>query len=290
MIKDPDTGKRVSRSNPQEEWHRASVPELAIVSEDLFEQAQRRSMDRRTPHPSQQRRPRRILSGLLKCAACGSGMSVYGKDKSGRSRIRCTAAAENGTCPAPLTFYADIVERAVLSGLKAELRQPEVIAEWLRTYQSERKRLAREQDTRRGSIERRLGEVTREIDRLVDAIAKGHGDPAVLGPRSTALAQERTKLTAELSESSPQVVSLHPGALKRYEQQIAHLNIAITSGMQHGDTDAAQAVRELVDTVTVHRDPSKQGGVEVVIAGRLNALLGDEAFPNRVRGSVRPER
>ena len=37
--------------------------------------------------------------------------------------------------------------------------------------------------------------------------------------------------------------------------------------------------------MTVHRDPSKPGGVEVVIAGQLNTLLGEDAFPNRVKGS-----
>jgi hypothetical protein len=59
----------------------------------------------------------------------------------------------------------------------------------------------------------------------------------------------------------------------------------LTRGIQDGDTEATQAIRELVDTVTVQRDPSKRGGLEVVIAGRLNALLGDEAFPNGVKGS-----
>jgi site-specific DNA recombinase len=114
-------------------------------------------------------------------------MSANGKDKSGRIRIRCTAAAENGTCPDPATFYLDTVERAVLTGLSAELRHPQVIAEWIRTYHAERKRLASKEGARRAGIERRIGEISREVERLVDAIAKGHGDPAVLGPRSTEL-------------------------------------------------------------------------------------------------------
>jgi hypothetical protein len=84
-------------------------------------------------------------------------------------------------CPDPTTFYLDTIERAVLSGLKVELLQPQILAEWLRTYHAERKRLARKQDAWRGNSQRRIGEVTREIDRLADAIAKGHGDPAVLG-------------------------------------------------------------------------------------------------------------
>lgn len=170
MIKDPDTGHRVSRPNPRCEWQSANVPELAIISRELFQAAQQRKEARGTTHPSQQRRPRHIPSGLLRCGACGSGMSTNGKDKSGRVRIRCSAATESGTCPDPKTFYLETVERAVLSGLSAELRHPRVIAEYVKTYHEERKRLAREYDVKRSRIERRLGEVSREIARLVDGI------------------------------------------------------------------------------------------------------------------------
>jgi site-specific DNA recombinase len=41
----------------------------------------------------------------------------------------------------------------------------------------------------------------------------------------------------------------------------------------------------LIETVTVFRDPSRLGGVEVEIAGRLSALLGEKAFPNGVKAS-----
>ncbi len=43
-------------------------------------------------------------------------------------------------------------------------------------------------------------------------------------------------------------------------------------------------MRDLVETVTVFRDPSKSGGVQVEIAGRLTALLGKQAYPNGVKG------
>src|SRR5690606_7208080 len=70
-------------------------------------------------------------------------MSTSGKDKSGRVRIRCSAAKESGTCPDPKTFYLDTIEKAVLDGLGSELRHLQVIAEYVRTYQAERKRLPR---------------------------------------------------------------------------------------------------------------------------------------------------
>jgi hypothetical protein len=63
------------------------------------------------------------------------------------------------------------------------MRHPRVIAEYVRTYHEERKRLSATAQAKRAHLELRLGELNREIDRLVDAIAKGHGNPAVLGPR-----------------------------------------------------------------------------------------------------------
>ena len=166
------------------------------------------------------------------------------------------------------------------------MRHPKVIAEYVRTYHDERKRLSAKANAKRAHLDLRLGELNREIDRLVDAIAKGHGNPAVLGPRSSALNEERKLIAMELNVE-PAVnyaISLHPAVLARYEQQLAHLQDALSKGINAGDSDAAVAIRDLVETVTVFRDPSRPGGVTVEIAGRLNALLGEQAYPNKVRG------
>lgn len=286
MVKDPDTGRRISRPNAESDWQATDVPALAIVSRELFEDVQKRKKARSVTHPSQQRRPRHILSGLLKCGACGAGMASNGKDRSGRIRIRCSAATESGTCPDPKTFYLETVEAAVLNGLTTELRHPDVIAEYVRTYHAERKRLAADADRKRARLERRLGELNREIDRLVDAIAKGLGDPAVLGPRSTFLDGERKAVAAELAEATPttEAVALHPAMLARYEQQLTRLSAALAEGVSDGDTECSEAIRDLVETVTVFRDGTRPGGVQVEILGRLTALLGEQAFPNRVKG------
>jgi hypothetical protein len=180
----------------------------------------------------------------------------------------------------------ETVENAVLAGLHAEMRDPRVIAEYVRTYHEERKRLATQADAKRARLDRRLGELNREIGRLVDAIAKGQGDPAVLGPRSTELNEERKRIAAELMVEPPpaEVVALHPMVLARYEQQLVELRDALSKGIRAGDSEAAEAIRELIETVTVFRDHSRLGGVTVEITGRLNALLGEQAYPNRIRG------
>ncbi|MDN3720363.1 recombinase family protein [Roseibium salinum] len=152
MVKDPDTGRRLSRPNPKDEWQSVEVPELAIVQRELFDKAQARKRERRLVAPHHQRRPRHMLSGLLRCGACGSGMSTSGKDKSGRIRIRCSSARESGTCPDPKTFYLDTVESAVLSGLRKEMKDPRVLAEYVKAYHEERKRLAADADAKTSSV------------------------------------------------------------------------------------------------------------------------------------------
>ncbi len=67
MVKDPDTGKRVSRANPPEEWKREKVPALAIVEQSLFEAVQARKRDRSHEAPQRQREARATC-----CQACSN--------------------------------------------------------------------------------------------------------------------------------------------------------------------------------------------------------------------------
>jgi site-specific DNA recombinase len=212
-------------------------------------------------------------------------MASYGKDPTGRIRIRCSAARESGTCSDPKSFYLDTVENAVVAGLKSELQHPAVITEYVKAYHEERKRLASRSIENRSRLERWLGELDREIKRLVDAIAKGLGDPVLLGPRSTALNEERKQVRAELTTvpETPNVVALHPAALARYEEQLERLQKALAAGIASGDSEGALAMHGLVETVTVFRDPANTKGVMVEITGRLNALLGEATYPNGVR-------
>ena len=62
------------------------------------------------------------------------------------------------------------------------------------------------------------------------------------------------------------------------------LQEALSKGVRARDSDPAEAIRDLVETVTVSRDPSRTGGVAVEIVGRLSARLGDAAYPNKVKG------
>ena len=120
MLKDPETGKRISRPNPESEWHRAEVPNLQIVTPEQFDRVARIWRERRVLTASFRRKPRRLLSGLLRCAVCGGGMSIKGKDRGG-TRVICTQFHNAKTCDNNRTYYLSPIEDIVLLGLKKHL-------------------------------------------------------------------------------------------------------------------------------------------------------------------------
>jgi site-specific DNA recombinase len=131
MIKDPDSGKRVSRNNPPSEWMRVAASHLAIVDVDIFQLAQERKQVRSHAHPGMRRAPKHLFSGLLKCNCCGGGMSIKDRDH-GRTRIICTRSKESGTCNNRRAFYMDQIERRIATGLRSRLGSSEAITEFSR--------------------------------------------------------------------------------------------------------------------------------------------------------------
>ena len=96
FIKDPNTGKRVSRLNPTSEWMSRGVPQLRIVPEDIWTAA--KSRQQHTRHAVKTagaigvaKRPQYLFSGLTKCGVCGAGFIMTGKH-----RLGCFGARDQG--------------------------------------------------------------------------------------------------------------------------------------------------------------------------------------------------
>ena len=72
-VKDPDTGKRVSRPNPESEWLIREVPELRIVGDALWQAVKDKQtvLEERSPAFWGKRRAPNLFSFLLKCGECG---------------------------------------------------------------------------------------------------------------------------------------------------------------------------------------------------------------------------
>jgi site-specific DNA recombinase len=293
MIKDPVTRKRLSRPNPKDQYKTVEAPHLRIVDDATFKAAQAVKLNRRhnaTPETVQKARsPKRIFSGLIKCGCCGGGMSSNGADRKG-VRIQCSTYKESGSCTNSRRVYVDDIEALAIKGLRQHLAHPEVITGYVVAYNEERKRLKKEASQERVRADRRLGEIEREIKRIVDFIVKGTATDALI-PRMNELEAERKTLAAKLEEAkeADNVIALHPKALDRYKRAVREL----ADEFKHGTPTEFATIRELVTAIVLHASPSRPGGagskanaeddrsVRIDIKGRLAALCGNPAlFPN----------
>ena len=104
-----------------------------------------------------------------------------------------------------------------------------------------------------------------EIGRLVDAIAKGAGRYRCAGSEID-VAEQRAQDDQGGTRRVPppaEPIALHPTILARYEQQLERLQESLASCVEARDREAAQTMRDWIQSVTVLRDDSKQGGVIV---------------------------
>ena len=284
MLKDPDTGKRISRTNPRSAWQRAEVPEYRIIDADLWQRVQA-MIEPKNEAPAvraRQKRPVRPLSGLIRCGACGSGMAVHGRDKSGRVRIQCSRHVNSRTCPAPKSWYLDTVEGAVFGLLRDELTRPDLLQLYVDTYNARRAELVAAEGQSRARIERRIATLESQIDRLVAFIADGIGDTARIGQEYADRCTELTEARASLAAEPPSLtnISLHPQALQSYRRMIATLANGQSPDGQDRAPQTLAAIRRLIDSVTVSQ--AADGQMSVAIEGQLWHLL-HAPTPTRIR-------
>jgi site-specific DNA recombinase len=211
-----------------------------------------------------------------------SGMSVHDRDKTGKTRIRCSAARENGSCSNRRIFYLQDVEEAVLRGMTEELKDTRLIETYVRAYNEERKRLAATAISRRTRIERRCDRLEAERQRAIDMLIKGvlreeEGRARLDELRGQVLEAER-----ELSqvEETPQIIALHPATLGSYIATVDRLASVLTehSAAEDDRGSLVSTFRALVYSVTVHPKAPREG-FQVEVKGKLAALIGGEAFP-----------
>jgi site-specific DNA recombinase len=285
MVKNPSTGKRLSRVNPESEWQTVDAPHLRIVDQSLFERVAERlesvgGIQAKHAPPS-----KRLLSGLLKCGCCSGGMTIIGADRSG-SRIQCSVHKESGSCENGARYYVAKIERLVIDALRTQLNEPDLIREYVKAYREERNRMERSARKQRGSLEREHAKVKTEIHRIVEAIAKGtiDDDDALLNP----LRADRKRIEAELAnaDSHTNVVELHPQAVQRFKENLEDLAAILTDRDAIRDLALIGSFRSLVEAVVVQ--PRKAGEeYEVRIRGHLAALMGLEVSALQMVAALR---
>lgn len=239
--KHPDTGARSSVLNPPEQWVREDVPDLRILPDDLWARAQAAIRQYGGTDKVHTVRPKRVLSGLLKCRMCGGNMTLHG------GRYTCANARDRGTCDNRKIIAAPTIERRVIDGFRDKLLTPAALDEALKAWRASADEERANAVRNRAPMERELAEVERRLKRATDAYMAGAMELEDFEGVVTPLKARRTALTASLDAvAAPSVIQLHPNALKHYRAMVETLHEAL-----EGDDaqEVRDAMRDLIDRV-----------------------------------------
>ena len=272
-VKDPRTGRRLSRPNPPEQWERIQVPELRIVDDALWQAVKHRqgalafAVARNEGGQALNRAHRRrfLLSGLLVCGMCGGGYTIMGKDRYG-----CAAHRSKGTCGNDRTIGRQAIEGRVLDGLKHRLLAPDLFEEFARSYQEECSRLARDAVAERAGAGGQAG-AGRAQDLADDSGGRGRPLPAFDEGADGALEAEKARLVAELAAKAGR-------PRRRPAPQPAGCSTARRSRSWRrcwptpsSGAEAMEAIRSMITRIVL--TPGEAGGMEAVLEGDLARIL-----------------
>ena len=288
FIKDPETGRRVPRPNPEDQWIRKEVPELRIVDQELWDRVKARQEAMRCDtrpdvraRPCDRRRPRYLLSGLVVCGACGGRYTKISANLFG-----CAAARNKGAavCNNLRNVRRDRLEATVLDALRDNLMDPELFKEFCAEYLREINRVRGDENARRDRLRVELTQVERRLRRIVEAIADGV--PArTLKEELLALEARQEQLEAEIAATTEeQQPLLHPNLAEVYRQKVAALAEALADEAMRDE--AFELIRSLLDKIVLVPEGAE---LRIEIHGELAGILDlcrQSKTPGRSRASA----
>ncbi|MDK1494400.1 recombinase family protein [Sinorhizobium sp. 7-81] len=270
-LKNPDTGKRVSRLNPESDWVVQDVPELRVVDQNLWDAVKARqaqlAMEPGTKPGdnlllNDRRRPKHLFTGLVKCGCCGGGYSMISKEMLG-----CTNARTKGTCDNRLNIRRDTLEASILNGLDKHLMEPELFEEFSEEFTREVNKARMEARASLDSASTEIKRIDRELDTLLDLILKG-GAAERINEKMVGLEKRKKELSLMLETTEAPPPLLHPNLAKYYHEEIAALHDQL--GNEETQGRAAQMLRTLVERIELVPNGEE---LAIVLRGDLAAIL-----------------
>ncbi len=268
-IKNPDTGKRVSRLNPQEEWIRKDVPDLRILEQDVWDavKAKQGAIKKNKPF-HKHRRPPNLFSYLLKCGECGGGFSKVSQHHYG-----CSSARNKGTCNNRLTMRQDGLESSILDALQHHLMNEELCKHFCEAYTRRINELRKNRNVQRRNNEKALEKLVRDEEKMIQAICDGFANDA-LKEKMHANEARQKELKAILENTEEEKVLLHPNLALRYKEEVQNLVGSLNSSERR--MEAAEILRSLIDKITLTPNTEREKLI-VDLYGDLAGILAMSA-------------
>jgi site-specific DNA recombinase len=152
-----------------------------------------------------------------------------------------------------------------LTGLWEHLTQRDAIGTYVKEYNAERRRLAKANDSERVRLERRRGEVDRDLQRA----ARCHPPGQRAGTDALEAEQNEIKRKLAAMKDESKVIVLHPAAVDRYLDDAERLNDVMAENADGRTDELIAVVRRPISTVTVHAKPGRGSVTLSELVGRL---------------------
>ena len=165
----------------------------------------------------------------------------------------------------------DVLEETILNALTDHLMEPELFAVFCEEYTRHLNALRIEATASLAGYKAELGKVTREIDRLIDAITGGVAVTQVKD-RIAALDARKTELEALIATTDEPPALLHPKMAEHYRSEVARLHEALTDEKHRHE--AAEIVRSLIEKIVLNPLPEgSEAAMTIDLHGDLAGIL-----------------
>ena len=267
FVKDPETGKRVSRLNPEHEWVKTDVPDLRIIDDETWNKVQTIKSRYSSRTGNKRQTTKRLLTGLVKCGCCGGSMTIVN-----RNRYYCSAKRERGTCNSTVGIKAQDLEDRVLTGLKDILAgNEELIDMFVKEFKAEVTRLRKARGSRDRQLQKDLNKANTAIKRCLTFITEGDGEPGLVRDELRNLELDKKRIERDLSAiTESAVIDAHPNMAALYARKVAELQ-----SLLEDDSTKHQAmgiIRSMIDHVEV-AEGTERGKPDVTLVGALASIL-----------------
>ena len=271
-IKDPATGKRVSQQNAPTQWIVQGVPELRIVPQEMWDSVKdRQKVAKRHTRPDvnsdkpfwERRRPRFLLSGLIKCGSCGSSYV-----KTNKRLFSCAAVRDRGTCSNRLNVRIVELEEIVLGGLRNRIMAPDLFKVFCEEFNREINRLRMDKSAAHVAQRSELERVERRVRKIVELITEDDAPARALKDELKALDARQDLLKEALAVVEAPKPLIHPSMAEIYRQKVASLQVALNEPSIRDE--AFDLVRSLIEAVIL---VPENGKLRIDIKGDLIGIL-----------------
>jgi DNA invertase Pin-like site-specific DNA recombinase len=210
-------------------------------------------------HP-RQAGSRYILSGIIRCARCGSPLSgnkIKSKKRPNPNYYyACTNKYRTGQCDLPL-IPQEAIEKLVIENFTNQILKPDFLSFIQKTALANDAGAQEREKQLRTEINRQLATVRKRLKNITDAIADG-APPRTLAKSLTDYETQETQLLAQLNQSDQQITPIHEFSPEEIKKVAEFFILGVTAQDKNFQR---LSLHTLIDHVSVDRTDTQLEGM-----------------------------